>query len=299
MHSCKYALVGDENASNLRLSRILRQVYGKENVARFLEPYYLEPFLANNQKSPIIVCLDLFSFDVREATDTVGHIRDTYPTVVFNLYLDQDEYRRRNHELPKHWQERFDHYYKTFKEDADVEYEPIVRASLRMSQWEARHNIAHEPIRLTPAFKRGVVELDTGSEATQGPPVAFIAYSKSDWKGFVSGLVSDLSKESQKVWVDQDYITGGDDWMDAIGEALQVCDTLLLVLSPAALTSRYVKMEYRYFFRQEKAIIPILYQRVDQMPFELASLHYIDFTKEDRRESYSNLLRVLSRHRGP
>ena len=33
---CKYVLVGDESAANLRLSQILKQAYGKENVARFL-----------------------------------------------------------------------------------------------------------------------------------------------------------------------------------------------------------------------------------------------------------------------
>lgn len=85
--------------------------------------------------------------------------------------------------------------------------------------------------------------------------------------------------------------------MDAIGEALQVCDTLLLVLSPDALGSRYVKMEYRYFFRQGKPIIPIVYRQVDRMPFELATLHYIDFAQGDRAKAYSMLVDILSRRR--
>ena len=295
---CKYVLVGDESAANLRLSQILKQAYGKENVARFLELQYLEPFLVNNHGSPIVVCLDLFGFDLKEATGTVGHIRDAYPKVVFNLYLDQDEYRRRNHELSEHWQDRFRHYFKTFKEGVDVEYEPIVRGSLRPSQNEAMHNMAYDPIRLTPIFKRGLVGPEPGVEQTPDTPTAFISYSRNDWQSFVAGLVSDLAKESQKVWIDQNYIVGGDDWMDAIGDALQVCDTLLLVLSPEALTSRYVKMEYRYFFRQEKPIIPVLYRQVNKMPFELATLHYIDFTQGDRAKSYATLLSILSRPRG-
>jgi hypothetical protein len=140
---------------------------------------------------------------------------------------------------------------------------------------------------------------EPGIEQTPDKPTVFISYSKNDWQGFVAGLVSELARESQKVWIDQNYIIGGDDWMDAIGDALQVCDTLLLVLSPEALTSRYVKMEYRYFFRQEKPIIPILYRQVDKMPFELATLHYIDFTQGDRAKSYSTLLSILSRPRAP
>jgi hypothetical protein len=107
-----------------------------------------------------------------------------------------------------------------------------------------------------------------------------------------------LAKESQNVWIDKDFIEGGDDWMDAIGQALQACDTLLLVLSPDALSSKYVKMEYRYFFRQEKPIIPILCRQVESLPFELATLHYVDFTQEDRAKSFSALLNILSRQRG-
>jgi hypothetical protein len=233
-----------------------------------------------------------------EATATVGHIRATYPQVVLNLYQDEDEYSRRAGDLPGDWQGRFRHYFKTFKEGSDVEYEPIVRGSLRPSQNEAVYNMTHEPIRLTPVFKRGLAGPVTDAEPPPNVPTAFISYSRNDWPDFVAGLVSDLTRESQQVWVDQNYIVGGDDWLDAIGEALQVCDTLLLVLSPDALNSKYVKMEYRYFFRQEKPIIPVLYRQVARMPFELATIHYVDFTQGDRAKSYATLLSVLSRRRG-
>lgn len=297
MSEIKYAVVGKENSANLRLSKALRNAYGEDNVGRFLKLQHLEPFLATNQDYPIVVCLDLFGFDLREATDLVGRVRDsTFPNVVFNLYLDQNEYHARNHELPETWQTRFQHYFKTYKEDDDVDIEPILRASLRSSQYEALHNMAHEPIRLTPEFEKGVVKPDRKSDVPDSP-VAFISYSRDDWDGFVSGLVSDLSDASQQVWIDRDYILGGDDWLDAIGEALDVCDTLLLVLSPEALASRNVKMEYRYFFRQDKPIIPILYRQVDKLPFELATLHNLDFTQGNRQGSMPDLLRILGRHR--
>ena len=218
--SLKYALVGEESSSNLRLSQILKEAYGKENVARFLELHQLEPFLAANQESPIVVCLDLLGFNLQKATEMVGITRDTYPKVVFNLYVDQDEYHRRSQDLPDPWQERFSHYFKTFKEDADVEYEPIVRGSLLPSQQEALFNMDHEPVRLTPVFNKGVVHTEAPSEDAPESPFVFISYSRADWEPFVSGLVSGLSKESCKIWIDQDYIVGGDDWMDAIGEAL-------------------------------------------------------------------------------
>jgi hypothetical protein len=298
MEVCKYVLVGDENYDNLRLSQILKQAYGKENIARFFEIQYVEPYIFSHQGAPIIICLDLFSFNLKEVTTAIGHIRDTYPTVVFNLYVDKDEYRRRSKELSMDWQHRFRHYFKTFKEGPDIEYEPIVRGSLQPSQNEAIYNITHEPIRLTPMFKKGLVEPEASTEKIPNMPTAFISYSRNDWQSFVAGLVSSLAKGSQKVWIDQNYILGGNDWMDAIGEALQVCDALLLVLSPDALNSRWVKLEYRYFVLQEKPIIPILYRQIAKMPFELAPLHYIDFTQSDQAKFYSTLIDILAQNRG-
>ena len=236
-------------------------------------------------------------FDPLESTALVEHIRDhAFPKVVFNLFVDQAEYRARNHELPEKWQKRFKHYFKTYKEDDDVDFGPILRASLRSAQNEALHNMAHEPIRLTPIFDKGIVKPKRPDDDSE-VPVAFISYSRDDWDGFVSGLVSDLSNASQKVWIDRNYIHGGVDWLDAVGEALNVCDTLLLVLSPDALASKNVKGEYRYFWHQEKPIIPILYRQIDQLPFELATLHYLDFTGGLRESNLPELLQVIERHR--
>ena len=128
----------------------------------------------------------------------------------------------------------------------------------------------HEPIRLTPSFSKGLVDHDTASSTKSDSRIVFVSYSRSDWASFVSELVEHLDEASQRVWIDQNYLIGGDDWIDAIGDALQVCDSLLLVLSPQALSSKYVKMEYRHFFRQGKPIIPILCQRVEELPFELS-----------------------------
>lgn len=177
MEPCKYAMVGDETAENLRLSQILKQAYGKANVARLLEVRQLEPFLRDNQSCPIVICLDLFSFDLTEAMAEVGRIRAAYPKVVFNLYLDPNEYRLRADEIPAQWQERFRHYFKTFKEGSDVEFEPIVRASLRPSSNEALYNMTHEPICLTPAFQKGVLGFEAGGGSLPNAPTAFVSYS--------------------------------------------------------------------------------------------------------------------------
>ena len=76
----------------------------------------------------------------------------------------------------------------------------------------------------------------------------------------------------------------------------ELARALVPLLGPDSIGSRYVKMEYRYVFKYEKPIIPILYRQIDKIPFELATLNYIDFTRMDRSRSYQELIRVLSRH---
>jgi hypothetical protein len=310
MLRCKYAVVGIDDLDNLRLAQTLRKIHGKESVFRFLDLDHLEPFLGKNEGQGIVVCLDLLGYDPKDCTGMIGRIRDAFPKVVFTLYLNKNDYQARASEIPSKWRTRLSHYYKLYKEDPEAEIEPVVRASLAGPEWEAMRNLTNEPIRLTPVFQKGLVGprsiaespvnapaetvANTGNSAG---PITFVSYSRSDWDDFVAGLVADLSKQSQQIWIDQDYIVGGDDWMDAIGQALQACESLLLVLSPNAINSKYVKMEYRYFFNQEKPIIPVLYQKVLQLPFELATLQYVDFTREDRTKSNLELLKVLARRR--
>jgi hypothetical protein len=297
VNSIQYAVVGEESQENLRLFDILKSSFGKPNVQRILELRHLREYLSEIHSHPVVLCLDLFAYDLMAVTEVVGGIRDDFPKVVFTLYIDKDEYAKCSPELPGDWAARFGHYYKVYRESDDVEYEPIVRASLRGAQSEAVYNMGGKPIRLTPSAKKGLIGAEP--EEPDLSHTVFLSYSRKDWDGFVRDLVNDLAQGTHKVWLDQDYILGGDDWMDAVGAALQECDTLLLVLSPESINSKYVKMEYRYFFKQEKPIVPILYQEVKNIPFELATLHYLDFTGNWRTESMTRLRNILARrHKG-
>ena len=292
----RYAVIGIDSPDNFRLAQILRRIRGEDAVFRFLDPDHFEPFVERHAGQPLVIFFDLFGFDLLAGTTFIGHVRKKYPWIVFNLYLDKAEFESRRNDLPASWRGRFSHYYKLYKEDdPEIELEPAVRAALQRADVESRYNVTNDPIRLTPVFERGLPETEAGRRELPDGKIAFVSYARHDWDGFVSGLVTDLTKESHRVWLDQNYLVGGDDWMDAIGQALQICDTLLLILSPNSISSKYVKMEYRYFFKYEKPIIPVLYKWVDNVPFELATLNYIDFTRADRVRSYQELISVLSR----
>lgn len=290
-------VLGQETIHNLRLSGILRKVIGTDSVKRYLETRHLLEYLAEEDSRPIGIFLDLFSFDPIQVTDTIGYIRNQYPTIVFCLYMSNIEQNRYWQDLPPNWQFRLDHYFKLFKEPEDTELEPIVRRALYSIMAEAKHNIAGPPIRLT-------------DDATSLPPHVtkmsseklkksiFISYSRQDWDTFVSPLVKRLRDKGFSIWVDQHLLVGGDDWMDAIGEALDVCKILVLVISPDALESKFVRMEYRYFFNHDKPLIPILYRSVDRIPPELSVTQYIDFSESNDNTAFLQLAQSIDEKLG-
>jgi hypothetical protein len=51
---------------------------------------------------------------------------------------------------------------------------------------------------------------------------------------------------------------------------------MILCISPEALDSRYVKMEYRYFFNANKPILPIIC-RAAELPAELSGIQFLPY----------------------
>lgn len=107
------------------------------------------------------------------------------------------------------------------------------------------------------------------------PDTIFVSYSRVDWKDYVEPLVDDLTQAGIQVWLDQNLIRTGDDWLDKINEALKICNRMILCVSPEALNSRYVKLEYRYFFRHDKPIY-LMMCRQAELPPELDGIQYMD-----------------------
>lgn len=148
---------------------------------------------------------------------------------------------------------------------------------------------------MTKHFDAGVVAADASPEVRPlGEETVFVSYSRSDWDNAVSDLINRLRRGGFQLWVDQGFLVGGEDWMDAIGEALKRCGVCLLVMSPDAVQSRYVKMEYRFFFNNEKPIVPVIIKPVSELPPELTGIQYLDFTVETA-SNYDDLERVLER----
>jgi hypothetical protein len=87
----------------------------------------------------------------------------------------------------------------------------------------------------------------------------FISYSRRDQE-FVTRLAGDLDAQVAGVWFDQSTIQLGQKWYDEIMEGIRECKAFILVLSPDAAESKYVREEVNKALELGKTIFPILYR---------------------------------------
>lgn len=71
----------------------------------------------------------------------------------------------------------------------------------------------------------------------------FISYARAD-SPFVDRLKADLHRQGFAPWLDRRGLAGGQQWRRELQEAVERCQVLLVVLSPDAVASPYVQIEY-------------------------------------------------------
>jgi hypothetical protein len=118
----------------------------------------------------------------------------------------------------------------------------------------------------------------------------FFSYARADSE-FALKLAIALRSAGAHLWVDQLDIPAGHLWDRSIEEALRACLSLLVILSPRAVTSNNVLDEVSFALEQNKRIVPVLYQ-VCEIPFRLGRVQYVDFTV-DYDTGFKNLLQAL------
>jgi hypothetical protein len=129
----------------------------------------------------------------------------------------------------------------------------------------------------------------------------FISHSTKD-RSFVRRLLEILRQEGICYWYSETDIPAGADWHDEIGRALKACDRFLIILSPNAVGSVWVKRELRYAlrrYRQDNRIVPVLYRdcKLERLSWVLPDFQYIDCRKglKTERERLLQALRRCSR----
>jgi WD40 repeat protein len=124
----------------------------------------------------------------------------------------------------------------------------------------------------------------------------FISYSRSDSEEFVQQLYGDLTDHGFEVWWDREAMNSrGRTFLQEIRDAIEETDRLILVISPNAVRSDYVRVEWQYAINKCKVVIPILFdQEFSIIPNELSRLHCPDFRPtRPYEQALAELLRIM------
>jgi pSer/pThr/pTyr-binding forkhead associated (FHA) protein len=132
--------------------------------------------------------------------------------------------------------------------------------------------------------------LGTGLEPGMLEDHLIIGYAREQWEYIVAPLTISLQDMGLKVWVDQYLIPGGDDWMEAIEQALFECWLLVVVVTSESINSPHMEMEYRYFFNREKPVIPLVSKDVKELPRELRNLKVVEYDPDDPKAAFQKLI---------
>jgi hypothetical protein len=127
------------------------------------------------------------------------------------------------------------------------------------------------------------------------PKEVFISHAHQD-RLFVAKVTKILRQHKIKFWYSPKHIIGAQRWYDEIGKALTRCDWFLIVLSPHAVKSKWVKHEYLYVLnnnRFEDKIVPVIYKacRWERPFWTLQSLQWVSF-EQDYQAATRNLLKT-------
>ncbi|MCU0475352.1 MAG: TIR domain-containing protein [Anaerolineae bacterium] len=126
---------------------------------------------------------------------------------------------------------------------------------------------------------------------------AFISYSRRN-TNFAERLARDLSDAGVEVWIDFRQIHAGELWKEEIRNGIERSEVLVLVVSPDAVTSEWVRYEIDHARAHKKIILPVMavdamaqLQGVESLRW-LLDIHFIKFDGR-YEQAFPELLRAL------
>lgn len=127
------------------------------------------------------------------------------------------------------------------------------------------------------------------------PAEVFLSHASAD-AAFATSVADVLRQHGVPVWYSRTDIRGSQLWHDEIGLALKRCDWFLVVLSPAAAESMWVRRELRRALQDPRlsdTISAIHHQDcdVDALSWVLSQYQIVDF-RHDPDGGFRELLRT-------
>ncbi|HEX3054214.1 MAG TPA: TIR domain-containing protein [Aggregatilineaceae bacterium] len=122
----------------------------------------------------------------------------------------------------------------------------------------------------------------------------FISYTQDDYV-FMNSISLDLENEGIEVWRDDSIKPGDPHWDDLIQQKIKEAICVVVVLSPKAVQSRWVKVEVATAEEIGLPIIPALVHGdpSDAVPLRLKTTDYIDLRAPNYKSGISELIKTI------
>src|SRR5687768_5942319 len=118
----------------------------------------------------------------------------------------------------------------------------------------------------------------------------FVSYSRKN-SDLMIKITSELRAKGVNIWVDRTGLRPGDsDWQENIQNAIERSACMVVLLSPEAKLSKWIKKEFQYAELLGRRIYPLLISgnESNAIPIGLVGVQFIDF-----RENYDQKIDEL------
>jgi hypothetical protein len=126
------------------------------------------------------------------------------------------------------------------------------------------------------------------------PTEIFLSHAHQD-RAMAQRLATTLTRHGVSVFFSPRHIRGAQQWQNEILSALQRCDWFIVLLSPDAIKSMWVKREVAFALqdpRYEDRIVPLQYRDCDLKSLQWLTLFQMVNLAEDFTAGCRNLLKI-------
>jgi len=120
----------------------------------------------------------------------------------------------------------------------------------------------------------------------------FISYSRKD-KKFAQKLAKSLRDADAKVWIDENDIRIGENYVKKITAAIEEHAEFLIILTPAAVQSEFMDLELLEALEKKRALLPVMWRKC-KLPLLIKNRQYFDFVSFSYKEGLAQILRRKS-----
>lgn len=125
----------------------------------------------------------------------------------------------------------------------------------------------------------------------------YVSHAESD-EVFATQLTRDLRASGALVWLDVYDAEPGRDWMPSVEQALEESQIMVVVLSPEALRSDHVTLEWQAYLEACRPVLPVLAVAC-QPPHLLSTRQPVNFTRNYSRALHHLMARLIDYNMRP